>query len=339
MVDTEYKKFTTIEKLDEKELGKNDNTVQVLSGKTLSSIDSTKKSINITDVNTKTVDTIHYDYLVLATGTSYEKLPFVRPGNDELTFKQRLAKAGEGHKQLSSAKHVLIVGGGSVGCEVMADLAVKFPKLKITLVHSKDRLLERAHIGGAEFITQWIEKANATRANGSKINVILNDSVLESDPTSTSKGVKIGDSDLSFYCLGARPNSKGFDTWGIPLDSAGRVIVTQTLQVEGKTDIFCVGDVNNLPVEKSAASAKKQVKDLVDNLVTCINAGSTKVQLKEHQNAEFMQMVYLAGHGVAVSATKTMMKGKLPGTLKKTIEKTIVKALSHPNSFTGKMMI
>ena len=120
------------------------------------SIDYRAKTVTLCDSD----EEIHYDILVIATGRAYAK-PFRFNGLREKTSNDRLemtmsqdefrpqvystAQLGEQiaaeRKKLQAADAVVVVGGGATGIETAAEIRDAFPDKKVTLYHSKARLL------------------------------------------------------------------------------------------------------------------------------------------------------------------------------------------------------
>jgi NADH dehydrogenase FAD-containing subunit len=46
---------------------------------------------------------------------------------------------------IKNAKSIVIVGGGAVGVQMATDLGEVYPEKKVTLVHSRDRLMQLYH--------------------------------------------------------------------------------------------------------------------------------------------------------------------------------------------------
>ncbi|KXX79674.1 Apoptosis-inducing factor 2 [Madurella mycetomatis] len=81
---------------------------------------------------------LRYDYLVAASGL--RRVWPVVP--QSLRRKQYLFEAGDHIRAATAARHgVVIVGGGAVGIEMAAELKLVQPHIKVTLVHSRDKLL------------------------------------------------------------------------------------------------------------------------------------------------------------------------------------------------------
>ncbi|KAK3321997.1 pyridine nucleotide-disulfide oxidoreductase-like protein [Apodospora peruviana] len=81
---------------------------------------------------------LQYDYLVAAAGL--RRVWPVVP--QSLRRKQYIFETSEHIRAASTGRHgVVVVGGGAVGIEMAAELKLVEPSLKVTLVHSRDRLL------------------------------------------------------------------------------------------------------------------------------------------------------------------------------------------------------
>ncbi|KAL5090029.1 hypothetical protein Trisim1_004860 [Trichoderma cf. simile WF8] len=111
--------------------------VQFVQG-SVSSVDCDAKTATVVDSITKEPVTHQYDYFVTATGL--RRVWPVVP--QSLTRKQYLLEVEAQIKALDGAKDgILIVGGGAVGIEMAAELKHVKPHLKVTLAHSRDKLL------------------------------------------------------------------------------------------------------------------------------------------------------------------------------------------------------
>lgn len=80
---------------------------------------------------------IDYEYLVVATG-SHARYPSKLVAVDKVDAVQYFLSQQERIKQ---AQNIIIVGGGAAGMEIASDTKSKYPEKSVTLVHSRDRLL------------------------------------------------------------------------------------------------------------------------------------------------------------------------------------------------------
>ncbi|MEK6889796.1 MAG: FAD-dependent oxidoreductase [Nanoarchaeota archaeon] len=218
----------------------------------LDSVKSIGKKVKLIDG-----DELSYDYLVVCSGSGYRE-PIKE---QKVVLASRASTLIDAHEQLENARNVCIIGGGTVGVELAAEIATKYNGKKINLIHSRERLMDRDNPKGSEYALYFLKK------NG--VEVILNERVITGDKNSveTDKGRKI-DSDIVFSCMGIKPNSD-FMTGKMKncLDEKGFIKVNEFLQVEGFQNMFSAGDVNNCLVEKTAQNAKNEAKIVMHNIL------------------------------------------------------------------------
>ncbi|KAF4971922.1 hypothetical protein FSARC_1365 [Fusarium sarcochroum] len=117
--------------------GLKDPSINIIQA-SVTTVDPTAKTATISAHLTKEQSTLEYDYLVSATGL--RRVWPVVP--QSLTRKQYLLEAETHINAVENGKHgVVVVGGGAVGIEMAAELKMVKPDLKVTLVHSRDKLL------------------------------------------------------------------------------------------------------------------------------------------------------------------------------------------------------
>ena len=132
-------------------------------------------------VGTQTAATIHlpYDYLVVASGL---RRPFpVVP--QSLRRKQYLFEAESHIRAVTASRHgVVVVGGGAVGIEMAAELKLVHPHLKITLVHSRDKLLS------SEALPDQVKDKSLELLRKAGVNVILSRRLNRCEDTVDAQG-------------------------------------------------------------------------------------------------------------------------------------------------------
>jgi pyruvate/2-oxoglutarate dehydrogenase complex dihydrolipoamide dehydrogenase (E3) component len=101
-------------------------------------VDCEAKIATTIDNTTKLTTSYEYDYFVAATGL--RRVWPVVP--QSLTRKQYLLEVEDHIHAVANAKHgVVVVGGGAVGIEMAAELKLVKPDIKVTLIHSREKLL------------------------------------------------------------------------------------------------------------------------------------------------------------------------------------------------------
>ncbi|KAG8950635.1 hypothetical protein FRC04_007259 [Tulasnella sp. 424] len=208
---------------------------------------------------------LHYDYLVIATGTTWAgplAFPKSIDGKDKWIADWR--------EKFRTANDIVILGGGPVGVELSGELKHYYPNKNITLIHGYGFLINTTYPD--RFRTRVAERWKAMG-----VNLILGDraSVPQGEYTTitTQKGRTIK-SDLVVSTWGSRRNTaflKSFDPTIVT--SEGNIRVLPTLRVplsNGKTNVYAVGDVIDWPEQKQAAKIQYHVGVVVPNILASI---------------------------------------------------------------------
>ena len=154
-------------------------------------------------------------------------------------------------RKIEIVQQILIIGGGPVGVELAGEIAQDFPSKEVTLVHSRNTLLE-PNLYQEKFYRQTQEELEKLR-----VKIILNDRVevpnqehlnyIEGKKTYvTLKNKTKIDTDLTFLCMGTRVNNKSL--LNSPFKShinpqTGRMRVNNYFQIEGYENVFAIGDI------------------------------------------------------------------------------------------------
>ena len=242
-------------------------THRILQGK-VTKTNHTANTVTYVDANTHKSITIKYDYLILATGSTYH-YP-VSAHKDERTIAQRAAGWKVEAKKVRDATSILILGGGAVGTELAAEIAGHYPcgttgdhvaggthRKTITLVDASPRLVPMFPPKVSAYAKEWLT------SNG--VDLMLGQ-MLESWDTKSctlKNGTRIT-ADLVFVCFGDKPNSSplvdnnpssknGTTTKAlqpfVKLDRRKYVKTDAFLRVEGRRNVFGCGDVAAPPSE------------------------------------------------------------------------------------------
>ncbi len=202
-------------------------------------------ALHVNAIELSTGSIVAYDVLVVAPGLAYP-LPFRAVTDDERAAEWgTVAQLGAMARQrdtLAASQHVVVVGGGTTGCETAAEVKVRgglsalrwgfslilqaaFPDKSVTLMHSKSRLLDRQ---------KEVSPADAARVREK----------LEGQGVEVQLGMAFqaaGDGSAVLRCSGgAAPN-----THFLPpqlLDERGFVRTDEHLRVPGRRNVLAMGD-------------------------------------------------------------------------------------------------
>lgn len=267
----------------------------------------TKIADNIIYTNRKQV---YFDYLILASGSKYN--PPIKAQNLIITSRETSIKK---HYDLLLKSHrVLIIGGGVVGTELAAEIAEKFPDKKITVVHSKERLIERNPLNASRYAFYFLKKAG--------VNIILNERFTDAKGGIflTDKNRKIK-ADVAFFCTGISPNTEFVKkSFHDALDDNNYIRVNEFLQLDGYKNIFAGGDITSIREEKTAQNAEEHAKLIVENIIR----KEKNKPLLQYKSKPRIMVISLGKYNGIFVYRNFVFTGIIPGLLKSLIEKRIM---------------
>ncbi|KAM3605524.1 uncharacterized protein V6R79_000261 [Siganus canaliculatus] len=214
---------------------------------------------------------VQYSHLILCTGTGG---PF--PGKfDRVASRQDAIQAYEDFtKQVQAADSVLVVGGGSTGVEMAAEIKTEYPDKKVVLVHSRigladPELLASVRQQAKEVLLQkGVELLLGHKVLGLselQLNQVQKDMVVFTD-----KGDQL-QTDLIICCTGLRINSAAFtSSFSEVLAPNGSLKVNENLQVQGFSDVYAVGDCADVNEPKMAYHAALHADVAVGNIISSL---------------------------------------------------------------------
>ncbi|KAG6617249.1 Apoptosis-inducing factor B [Phytophthora cinnamomi] len=230
------------------------------------------QSIGSDDKQSETTEKLPFDYLVLATGSTYS-VP-IKQDSREFARSATEAKLQEVRTAIDNSEKIVVVGGGSVGCEIAAEIKTKYPTKSVTIIEAHDKL-----ISGNNLNDKFYTRLNASLGKlgvkvilGERLTERLNGNSLEKRTLRTDKGTEI-ESDIQLLCGGFNPLGQLVEEMDSSLvTDRGAVKVNAQLQLEGDKygHMFALGDVSNHPSPKMAFIAGEQSKFLATELIAVI---------------------------------------------------------------------
>ncbi|KUF89986.1 Apoptosis-inducing factor B [Phytophthora nicotianae] len=233
--------------------------------------------IGTDDKESETTEKLKFDYLVLATGSTYS-VP-IKPDNRDYARSATEKKLQEVRGHIERAEKVLVVGGGSVGCEVAAEIKVKYPSKSVTIVDANKQLISGSNLRDKfySYLNASLEKLGVKVVLGERLTERLTGNGFEQRTLRTDKGTEI-ESDIQLLCGGFRPVATLVQEMDPSLvTDQGFVKVNEKLQLEGSKyrSIFALGDMCNHPTPKMAIWAGEQASFLADELAAVIRKKQT----------------------------------------------------------------
>jgi len=221
---------------------------------------------------------IKFDYLVVATGSRYQSSEFCRlPIKEEKAYanmkdqtidsKNRIKQIEEEFRETEKAQTICVIGGGIVGCELLAEVMLKYPKKKFILIHAKDSLLNNVPDSKTcgKITLDLFKKAGAQVLLGQRVQKVEmqenNEWLIETNLNEKITANKV------FFCTGIIPNTdlmkKSFSSL---LDPNGLIQVTPSLSLQSHPNIFAIGDIiSGINDLKTAAAALNQAGFIIEN--------------------------------------------------------------------------
>lgn len=264
------------------------------------------KTINNNYIVLDNKEKIQFDYLAICSGSSYN-VPFKEKNIIKVTRAKNLREC---YDTLCKAKRVLIIGGGLVGIELAAEIQTHYVDKEITIIHSKDRLMERTHEKSIKHAENFLKKKGVKiiygeRAEKNHKNIYI-----------TNKKREI-ETDIAFLCTGITPNydfmKKNFRD---KLNPKGFIRVNEHLQIEGYNNIFAVGDVSDKVEEKTAQNAERQARVVVKNIL----ALEKNENLIQYYSKRTPLVISLGKYNGIFDTGKFVLTGFIPAMLKYIIE-------------------
>ncbi len=231
-------------------------------------VHGTVNDVTPKDVHLETGETFPFDYLVLATGSSYP-FPAKMPFNDIAHAHELVIQVNE---RIREARSILLIGAGPVGIEFAGEIASTYPGKRVTLIDVVPHILNQFNPKMGRLVQKDLNALGVTVILGESITPLPSGTnateteLLTMQTFVTDKGRTL-EADLYFVCFGVQPNTGYLRSHlASSLDIRGFVKVNRFLQVEPYQHLFALGDVTNVKEAKMAYAADAQGKVVAENL-------------------------------------------------------------------------
>ena len=142
-----------------------------------------------------------YDYLVIATGTSYQS--DIKTDGTSIEHRRRSYEIE--HQRIADAPATVVVGGGLVGTELALDIATYFPGKKVEWISGNETLMSRIH--GFHDPTMEVVEREAAKGD---LKLSLGERAISVDQAGsilTDKGNETTPGARAYWCTGYRANN------------------------------------------------------------------------------------------------------------------------------------
>ncbi|XP_062070673.1 ferroptosis suppressor protein 1 [Lepus europaeus] len=223
-------------------------------------------------------EALPYSHLILATGSSG---PF--PGKlNEVSCQQAAIQAYEDMvQQVRLSEFIVVVGGGSAGVEMAAEIKTEYPNKEVTLIHSQVTLADKELLPS---VRQEVKEILLRKG----VQLLLGERVsnLEELPLNeyrdyikvqTDQGTEVA-TNLVIVCNGIKVNSSAYHSaLESRLASNGALRVNEHLQVEGCSHVYAIGDCADVKEPKMAYHAGLHAGVAVANIINSTRQRPLKV--------------------------------------------------------------
>ena len=250
---------------------------------------------------------LEYDYLVIASGSSYEA-PFKE---QRVVTATRAAHLRDYYDVLCKSKKVLIVGGGLVGVELAGEILDKYEDKEITIVHSGERLIARNNRKATSYAVDYLRRKG--------VKILYRQRMIDKKGRFCimESGKKV-EADLVFLCTGIKPNfefMKGeFRKF---LNNNGQIEVNEFLQLRGMDNVFAIGDITGIEEEKTAQNAERQAEVIVHNICNI----ERRIELCKYRAKVTPLVISLGKYNGILTKGDFVLTGRIPALMKAWIER------------------
>ncbi|XP_073338709.1 ferroptosis suppressor protein 1 [Pagrus major] len=215
---------------------------------------------------------IQYSHLILCTGTDGA---FPGKFNTVASYQTAVQKYEDFVQQVQAADSVLVVGGGSTGVEMAAEIKTEYPDKKVVLIHSRIALADPELLPAVRQQAKEVllEKGVELLLGQKVLNLLdlqLNVTQKNTEVT-TDKGDTLN-TDLIICCTGLKVNAAAYtSSFSGCLAANGALQVNDHLQVDGFSNVFAVGDCANVNEPKMAYHAGLHAAVAVSNIANSLS--------------------------------------------------------------------
>ncbi|KAA0717707.1 Apoptosis-inducing factor 2 [Triplophysa tibetana] len=199
---------------------------------------------------------VRYSHLILCTGTSGS---FPGKHNSVDTYQSAIQKYEDFVNEIQGANTILVVGGGTTGVEMAAEVKTEFPKKKVILIHPREDLADPELLPSVkEQAKQVLLEKGVELLLGHKVS---NLDELEFNKCRSGMVVRTNKNeqvtaDMVICCTGLKINSEAYcSSLSASVAENGGLKVNKHLQVEGFDNVYAVGDCADISEPKMAYHA------------------------------------------------------------------------------------
>ncbi|XP_075902126.1 ferroptosis suppressor protein 1 [Nelusetta ayraudi] len=220
---------------------------------------------------------VKFTHLIVATGTDGH---FPGKFNTTSSLQTAVQAYSDLVQQVQQADSILVVGGGTTGVEMAAELKTAHPHKKVVLIHSRTELADPGMLPSVrQEAKEVLLEKGVELLLGQKVSNLseLQLNVAQKNTVVTLEGGDHVTIDLIICCTGLRVNSVAYaSSLSGSMTSSGALKVNDHMQVDGFTNIFAVGDCADVNEPKMAYHAALHADVAVTNIANSVSGKELK---------------------------------------------------------------
>lgn len=206
--------------------------IELKLGRAATAVDRPRRAVLLEDG-----DSVHYDRLVIATGSSPRAVPQLPPDRSGVHYLRSLDDATALREGLVTARQILVVGAGVIGLEVAA--AAMQNGRRVTVVEAGNRVMSRAAAPAVtDFITRKHRQAGVDLRLGVHVSHV--EQMTQSYSIHLSDGAVLS-CDLIVVGIGVMPNDSLARNCGLEVRPGG--ILVNSYGMTSDPAVFAAGEV------------------------------------------------------------------------------------------------
>ncbi|KAF2647320.1 putative amid-like NADH oxidoreductase [Lophiostoma macrostomum CBS 122681] len=245
-------------------LGQNGSIIQAAVTRLTKSVIQLDRNVTLDGRQTHSIP---YFALAIATGTKLTP-PSTLPGHDKLAGTEYLR---EHASQIEHSNRIVVIGAGAVGVQMGTDIKELYPDKTVTLVHSREKVMNCFHPALHEVVRQRNSELGIDMVVGRRVKLPKSGYPVGGDvfDVELTDGTKIP-ADFAIICTDQTPQSEAVRSLSPNcIDDEGFVKVRATLQLQDEQllNVFALGDIAATAAPKAARPATKQADVVTKNVV------------------------------------------------------------------------
>ncbi|OCT71931.1 ferroptosis suppressor protein 1 [Xenopus laevis] len=222
-----------------------------------------------------------FSHLIIATGSNG---PFPGKFNKVIPKDHAIQLYEDLVKEIQKAKHVVVVGGGSTGVEMAAEVKTDYPEKEVTLIHSKVALADVQLQPSVRKTVKEILLRKGVRLilaqKVTNLNQVTPNVAQENIELQLEKNSEVVTCDLVLCCTGFNISSSSYSSaFGDKMAEDGSLKVNEYLQVEGHANVYAVGDCAFINEPKMAYNAGIHARVAATNVRNSLIGKSLKTYI------------------------------------------------------------